>query len=270
MPPEVRVCPKCQEDAGFPNIRKAEQPEEINALNKRVLEAEKLADGRGTRLLLERFTAAVATSNVVMNRRLDDLNTWTNSRSRFFPSFHSQLRDGMISTQNEYDEQRTSPENTVNPTYYKQLEFAALSLDDRGMSYYGPYCVTLHESFIAKRATVFEENPFVFCKKHSVVSGSPAPLGYRATYANRATLARAKLAYKITASTTDSDFPEILMGINRNDEKCDFIEVQIFEKIDRAVIATVSGPNPSDQNDKLLWKLTRRKLESFSIQVHEK
>jgi hypothetical protein len=133
-----------------------------------------------------------------MNRRLDDLHSWSVSSSPFFASFHSQVRDGAIAARdNGWDEQRISAENTINPFVFEKLQVAALSLDDLGMTYYGLYCVTLREKFIANRASVFEENPFIFCKKHSVFSGGFPPLGYRATWANRAALARAKLGHEI-------------------------------------------------------------------------
>ncbi|THD53170.1 MAG: hypothetical protein E8A46_11470 [Bradyrhizobium sp.] len=197
-----------------------------------------------------------------MNRRLDDLHSWSVSASQFFASFHSQVRDGVLAARdNGWDEQRTSAENTVNPIYFDKLQVAALCLDDLGMTYYGAYCVTLREKLIANRASVFEENPFIFCRNHSVYSGAAPPIGFRATWPNRSRLAKAKCAAKISASTDQKDFPAILMGADRDSDKCDFIEVHIYEKVGRDAIETVTGPVPDDEDDRLLWEQVKRKLE---------
>ena len=153
-----RVCLSCQADAGFPNVRRAEKDDEVAALKMRINEADVSAQARGATNVLDAFECAAGGSSAVMNRRLDDLHTWTMSTSQFFASFHSQVRDGAIAARdNGWDEQRTSAENTVNPIYFEKLQVAALSLDELGMSYYGDYCVKLREKLIANRASVFEE-----------------------------------------------------------------------------------------------------------------
>ena len=65
-----------------------------------------------------------------------------------------------------------------------------------------------------------------------------------------------------------SEFPAILMNSDRDSDKCDFIEVHIYEKVGRDAIEAVTGPIPSDQDDKLLWKQVKRKLEP-SVKVRE-
>lgn len=269
IPQETRVCLSCQWDAGFPNVRRAEKADERAALDARIRDVEVAAATRGAPAKVEEFAVAVSASHAVMNRRLDDLHSWTVSASPFFASFHSQIRDGAIAARdNGWDEQRTSPENTVNPIYFKDLQVAALCLDDLGMKYYGPYCVTLREKLIANRASVFEENPFIFCKKHAVYSGDAPPLGFRATWQNRAALARAKYGHKILSMTDPSEFPAILMSSERDSDKCDFIEVHIYEKVGRDAIEAVTGPVPKGREDKLLWKQVKRKLDK-SVKVRE-
>lgn len=251
-------------------MRRAEKDEEVSALKLRIGEADVSAQARGAANPLDAFERAVAGSSAVMNRRLDDLHTWTMSASQFFASFHSQVRDGAIAARdNGWDEQRTSAENTVNPIYYEKLQIAALALDDQGMSYYGDYCVRLREKLIANRASVFEENPFIFCKKHAVYSGSTPPLGFRATWQARGRLARAKLGHKVQSATVPSEFADLLMSADRASDKCDFIEVHIYEKVGRDAIEAVSGPLPADQEERLLWKLVRRKLEALGVKVQE-
>ena len=240
-------------------MRRAEKAEEQAALNARIGDVEASAAARGASDRLKEFTDAVSGSRAVMNRRLDDLHSWSVSNSQFFASFHSQVRDGAIAArENGWDEQRTSAENTINPIYFERLQVAALCLDDLGMSYYGPYCVVLRDQLIANRASVFEENPFIFCKKHAVYSGAAPPLGFRATWANRAALAKAKCGNNVQANTDPREYPAILMSSDRDSDECDFIEVHIYEKVGRDGIEAVTGPVPSDQDDKLLWKQVKR------------
>jgi hypothetical protein len=96
------------------------------------------------------------------------------------------------------------------------------------------------------------------------------PLGFRAIWRDRARLARAKLANKLQPNTVPSDFAEILIGPNRASDKCDFVEVHIYEKVGRDAIEMVSGPLPADQDDRLLWKLIKRKLELQGSEVQER
>jgi hypothetical protein len=270
IPRESRVCLSCQSDAGFPNVRRAEKPDEVAALSERIREIDVSANARNALDVLNEFTDAVGRSNAVMNRRLDDLHTWTMSGSQFFASFHSQIRDGAIAArENGWDEQRTSFENSVNPIYFAKLQVAALCLDDSGMSYYGEYCVRLREKLIANRASVFEENPIIFCRRHAVYSGATPPVGFRATWPDRSRLARAKLGQKVLSTTVAAEFPAILMSADRDSENCDFIEVHIYEKVGRDAMEAVTGPIPKDGDDRLLWKLIRRKLESLGVNVQE-
>ena len=62
---------------------------------------------------------------------------------------------------------------------------------------------------------------------------------------------------------------QTLLSADRASDKCDFIEVHIYEKVGRDAIETVSGPLPADQDDRLLWKLVRRKLEALGVKVQE-
>ncbi|WP_148667242.1 hypothetical protein [Bradyrhizobium amphicarpaeae] len=205
-----------------------------------------------------------------MNRKLTTIHSWLSSDSPYFLSFHPQIRDhSLLARDNVWDQQRIAAENTVNPIYFTELKFAALSLDQRGLTYYGAYCVVLREQLIQDRASVFEENPFVFNPKHHVFSSQQPPLGYRATWLQRGMLAEAKLAHKISPATRENDFITILMGANRDDADCDFIEVHIYGMLHKRAIERVVGPNPTDQYDRAIWNDCKRKLKSLGATVEE-
>ena len=270
VPHSERVCPVCGKDAGYPNVRLAESLSEVAALGTRFAAAVLSADVRGVAGELASFSLAVGSSKAVMNRRLDSLQSWLNSNNPRWISFHQQVRSGgRLPEDTSWDQQRTSAENTINPSFFKDLSDAALSLDRLGMAYYGPYCVVLKEELIAHRASVFEENPFEFNRRHSVISGQMPPPGYRAPWARRDQLAVSKLVDKVLSGMSDTDFPDVLMEPRREAADCDFMEVHIYGPIHHVAIEHVSGPIPKVRPDRAIWKQVKRRLRDLGASWDE-
>jgi hypothetical protein len=270
VPHSERNCPVCNNDAGYPNVRLADSAEEIQALEARINDAMVSAQGRRTTAELNSFALAASSSKAIMNRRLDTLQSWLNSNNPLFISYHQQVRAGArLPEDSEWDQQRISAENTISPNFFEHLSCGALSLDLTGLDYYGPYCVVLKEDLISHRASVFEENPFDFNRKHGVISGQPPPRGYRASWGRRAQLAVSKLNAKVKSGMGDVDFPDILMERRRNEPDCDFIEVHIYGPIHYAAIERVSGPIPRERSEKAIWKQVKRKLTTLGAQWDE-
>jgi hypothetical protein len=264
VPWSERYCPACNSDAGFPNVRLAAAKEEVEALAARVASVKAAADLRGASAELASFAHAAEGSNAVMNRSLGVLQAWLSNDSALFLTFHQQVRSGARLPENsKWDQQRTSAENTINPIFFSHLSYGALALDELGMSYYGPYCITLAEKMIGHRASVFEENPFEFNRRHAIISGQSAPHGYRAPWGSRSDLATSKLGHRISHGMRATSFPDILMEPRRSDSTCDFIEVHIFGPIHAAAIQSVRGPVPERRADKALWNQVKRKLDEL-------
>jgi hypothetical protein len=270
IPRDSRVCPYDQTDVGYPNVRAAHDPVEVAALDGRVALGRASAAAQNATAELGAFSDAVATSRAVMNRSLGTLQSWVNDSNPLFLTFHQQVRaGGRLVNDDVWDQQRTSAENTINPNYFEHLHFAALSLDNTGLARYGPYCIVLRDNLIAHRSSVFEENAFFFCRHHAIISGHPAPPGYRAPWGRKSELAIAKLGGKIRAAMVTGDFPDILMGNQRDAPDCDFIEVHIYGPIHTAAIQHVSGPVPANPADRVLWGQTKRKLSALGATWEE-
>lgn len=270
VPLSFRECPVCSTEAGFPNVRIAEQPAETNALEARYSEAMTSARARGISTELHAFEEAVGNSRAIMNRSLGALSDWLNGASELFISFHKQVEHlGRTPADTEWDQQRQAAEAAINPYCYQELIFAALTLDGRGMTYYGPYSVTLRSITIEERATVFEQNPFLFNRIHHVIAGQSPPLGYRATWPSRGRLAVAKLQSKIVAGAAGVAFAEILMEPRRNESDCDFVEAHIFGPVNRKGIERIVGPAPSNRPDRTVWKQVVRKAKELGVTVEE-
>jgi hypothetical protein len=271
IPPVNRSCPVCGEDAGFPNVRRASRSDEAAALAGRLQDAYVAANARRSASQLRAFESAAGSSEAVMNRSLGALSSWTAEGGPLLITFHSQVRSGArLFQDNQWDEQRTSAENTINPGYYEELNISALCLDRMGMGHYGPYAVTLRTALISNRTSVFEENPFLFNRRHAVYSGDKCPIGYRATWENRSQLAATKLAPKINQDTTNSDFPAILLRedtTNAGDD--DFVEVHTYGPLHQRTIQHVNGPVPPRRADRALWNQIKRRLTALSASWNE-
>ncbi len=270
VPLNQRTCGVCNTDAGFPNVRMASRSTEREALKERVTKARTDAASREASTELAAFERAVSQSNAVMNRRFGSLSSWVNGDNPLFVNFYQQVDIlGREPDGSGWDQQRGAAEAAISPFFYNDLNVAALSLDGRGMPYYGEYSVSLLTVTIEDRASVFEENPFIFNERHHVVAGRTPPPGYRAPWSEREILAAAKLQSQITAGMAADQFPSILMGPDRASEDCDFIEVHIFGAVSRQGIEKVVGPLPANKAEKALWRQTKRKLTQAGAEVEE-
>jgi len=140
-------------------------------------------------------------------------------------------------------------------------------LGSTSLTGYGAYAIVLKEQMIAHRATVFEENPLNLSRKFRLLLTDPIPPGFRATWAQRDILAKAKLHAEVTSATLDADFPHILVRDRGGTGDSDFIEVHIFGTLNRYTIERLIGPAPKTREDKLIWEKLRRQLASLGIPV---
>ena len=260
------ACPVCNTPAGFPNVKVAESEKEVAALTVRYNNAIASAKARGLKAEVQAFENAVATaSKAVMNRSLGALSTWVNGDSELFYSFWYQVKYlNRKPNETEWDQQRGSAESAINPFYFENLNFAALTLDDRGMVYYGDYSVILRPLQIEDRASVFEKNPFIFCRTHHVVAGQSPPSGYRASWRGRGRLAVAKLQPEVSPGRS---FADILLEPRRQEPDCDFVEVHVFGPIHRLGIERIVGPEPKRRPDRTTWKQIMRKAKELGAEV---
>lgn len=236
----------------------------------RVDAAEVAAASRSASIALGALRVALASTHAVMNRHLTPLQIWVRSNNPIFRNFYDEIEEGRQAVEDRWNTQRASAENTINPTFYKQLSIAALSLDGRGLTYYGAYTVTLRTNIISHKATVFEENPFYFNERHGVISGREPPCGYRADWLSRDQLGIAKLHSRVTPEmSSEAEFSNLIMAPDRDKDDCDFIEVHIYAGVHRDAIQRVSGPRPEDPVDRIFWEDVVHRLTEIGAEVEE-
>jgi hypothetical protein len=269
IPYANRDCVGCGFDVGFPNVRAADCDGEIKELQERVRYAQEAAKQRGCADELEAFGTAASDSQAVMVRSLSVLDSFVSNQNGAMVSYYKMVRNGSrIPENNEYDLNRGRIDATINPHgVHESLMFASLSLDGRGVRWYGDYAITLRDNMIEARSSVFEENPFTFCNKNPILSTGIISPGFRATWPRRAELAMAKLHPRIKPNMTVVDFPAVLVEHGTKSADSDFIEVHIYGVIHPRAVERVIGPEPSKRADKVIWKRVKRNLAALSAVV---
>jgi len=261
IPTFERNCPYCQSDVGFPNVRAAEDPTELAALDQRVKDANVSARGRECETVLADFGRSVLKSQAVIARSLSAIQSLFSTDNTLYVNFYKEVvSGGRLPEDNAWDRGRLAVDGTLFPHYHDKVTFGALSLDRRGPQKYGLYAIVLREEMIQQRATVFEENSFVFCQtKHKIVVGDPVPPGYRATWATRDKIAVAKLHSRLDGGTPREAYPGILLDQGKGKAAEDFIEVHIYGPIHRIAVERISGPQPKSKADKTILRSIKRK-----------
>jgi hypothetical protein len=268
VPAEKRECQTCGEDNGYPNVRLAETTEEISALDRRLHDAEVSAEARKCKDILDRFGVAVLGSKAIISRSLVIVQDLIDSDRRTYTGYQRQLAYGArVAEDNEFDRIRTQVEVALFPNFHQDMLFGFLSLAGASLTGYGPYAMVLKDDMIAHRATVFEENPIQLTKKLRLALTDTIPTGYRATWARRDVLAKAKLHSEIDRNTPDAKFATILVNDRGETGNSDFIEVHIFGPLNRYTIERLIGPIPKTREDRLIWHRLERQLKVLGIAV---
>ena len=261
IPAHVRFCVVCGTDVGCPNVRAASDVEEVQALDERVEKAHAHAKSVGAGEVLESFFKAVKSSKAVVSLPLGRIKELVTSDNSLYGTFYQGVEADMrLPEGNEWDSIRQSVDALVFPYYFEEIRFGALTLDGIGVSKYGNLSIVLIDSAIRNRSTVFEENTIEFVRSHKLI-GDVIPPGYRAVWDSRDKLATAKLAKKIRSSTTNEEFPKLLLDGD------DYIEVHIYGPIHRRAIEKLTGTRPTNRYDRVIFESIEHKMREVDAEV---
>lgn len=263
VPDHSRNCIVCGEDAGFPNVRAAQAPNEVQALRKRVADRQKAAEAIPTKAQqLRQFMVAATSSVAVLAINSSTALRIVKDENQLYNTFYKQTRAKQrLPESNEADLLRTATDSRMFPHYHEEIAFAALSLDGLGAEEYGEWSFQLSNVSIQSRATVFERNSLHFLRDNpKILAGAPIPAGLRARWRNRGSLAVAKFAGDLKPSTKRADFPEIFRKRQANDT--DFIEVHIYGQIHRIAIEQATLRIPTNKTDKAIGKSVTEELRN--------
>lgn len=267
IPPYVTRCPVCQTDAGFPNVRAAERKEETAALESRYVQALKEADSRGVSNTVDEFENSLVNSQAVLCKAIREVSNISSRDDHTFVSYHQLVSvGGRIPTASKWDRIREPAESLLFPVYFRDIQYAALSLNNLGPSGYGKCSITLQPSSIEKRASLLEQNSITFVTDRKLSPESTLPVGYRATWHSRGKLAVAKLATSLKDTTKQEEFPGILLE-DTSATDCSLIEVQIFGQIHPQAIAHIVIRGLSAKAEHIFADDIRESMASRSVAV---
>ncbi len=269
----VACCPHCGRPSRFPNVIHANRDEELEALDKRYRKARKRAKSSGVNAILERLEREVeSASQAVISRSGEEISRLASSDRELYASFYGLVGGGIrIPMSNKWDAIRLLVDDKLFPHYKKQLRFAALSLDGRGLVNYGDCTLVLRDGMIAHRVSVFEENSVLFMEKIDIGITKDLPGGYRAAWEKRGKLAVAKLAGRITRKTSQRDFPNLLLKNGTGTGDDDFIEVHIYGPISVRTMerVTIKAKKKKRRGYAVRVKALREKLANYGVACQE-
>jgi hypothetical protein len=237
--PSGTQCDACQSSIGFPNVRLAVKEE--SALEKRYhseSESVKLRKIENTAMNFE--NSININANVVIARSVLDVMALLKSENSLIVTFHRQVASGARTAENnDFDPKRDMYESCANPMFYKEINYAALTFDNVGVSYYGEAHMKLNSKFIMNRTSFFEENAFILAKKLKLQLGDNFPAGYRSTWKDKGKLALCKLHASLDEGRdTVEDFQKIL--VVEDGGNSDFIEAHIYGSIHQSCIENIT------------------------------
>ena len=260
-------CPHCARSAPAPNLRAARVPIERETLDIRYEAAMKDASARGCERIVREFESSLTESKAVVTRSMSELMRLV-SGGELYASYYRLIDSG--GQESTWNRLREVVDAILFPGYQRQIRFGVLSQNGMGLLNYGECSLVLRNNLIAHRTSFFEENSLLFTEHHKIrMSRAPSPPpGYRATWNDRAKLAVAKLAHRITTETTPDDFQRLLLTNGKNPDEDDFIEAHIWGSLTILAVERVIVSRPTKHtSEKVMLRALTHKLNRVGIEV---
>ena len=271
IPQPAQQCPHCGQPGIFWNVIAAGDAEERAALKQRYDNARADSMKRGVDSVLQHFEVAVARSIAVITRSDSEVLRLASGAQQLFATYYQQIEGKFrLPDGDEWASVREITDSVLFPNYKDQIHFAALSLNDIGLSNYGTCSITLREDRIVHRSSVLEDNSVLFMERHGVkVKRNPdVPKGFRATWAERDKLCVAKLARSIDYTTNASEYSGLLLKQGASSDDDEFVEVHIFGPMTVLTIASVKVTEPKVRARATVVKALKSKLAKYGVAVN--
>lgn len=271
IPLSADKCPHCGLPGLFPNVRAAEEPSELAALERRYNSAKNDLSARGATKSQEDFETAVSDSAAIIARSDNELQRLATSENELYATYYQLIESGVrLPAGDKWDTLRVMADSALFPGYKSHVRFAALSLDGVGLFNYGNCLIVLRDALIAHRASVFEENSVLFMKHHRIRMSEAAklPRGYRSTWKDRAKLCVAKIHNRIDADTQANEYSALVLREGATSEEDEFIEVHIYGSISiRTIEKVILSPRLKRRQRATILKALKERLEKAGVTI---
>jgi len=266
FPTSLPECPHCGLPRLFPNV--AEASSERADLYKRYDAAMRAASQAGTDATVKRFESRASQSVAVTNRSLAFVSELADATG-IFSTFYKKRDGGMLIPQgSKWDALRGAADEFFFGQNKDEIRFAALSCNGAGLTNYGECTMVLGERFVAHRTSLFETNTARFLERGGIFQAgkSPAvPPGLRAIWDDRGKLATAKLAARVSTTTTDAEFPALLLTPGTTSDDDEYVEAHIFGPLTIRSFSNVTLPKASKRFPASAIKGLAQKLSKLNI-----
>lgn len=255
------ICEKCGHNLGPPNVNVVNTEVEINALQKRYDDAKKYSSNNGTTKVLGDFEDYFnANVKAVINMPLGLLYNWI-GQSSAYKSYHRAVELGIRGIANQDDDRKRSViDGFLNGTYGKDIVYAALTLNSKGLVSYGTSSVILNDLAIRSRSSTLEENSYDFVETHNInLATLEIPVGYRSSWLNKQKLAVAKLYKELTKGSSKTDFENLVLFSEGDRTSDKFIEVHIYKELTNLAADFIFTPTPKNGLDKVYIRAIEEK-----------
>jgi len=139
-------CETCGRYAGPPNVRAAENHDEISGLNRRYRAALEDAERRGIGTIVASFEANAKNSCAVVNFDLPALFHFVTSPSALYTTYDLAVTGEFRKpADDDNDRRRRTVGALLFGTYSPHIRYAALSMDGAGLTTYGEFSVILRD-----------------------------------------------------------------------------------------------------------------------------
>ena len=249
----LTTCEDCGHDLGAPNVNIVSTNDELKALQERYDKAKDYTRDNGTEGELNRFEAFFNSKvKAIVNLPIQILDAWI-VKSDAYKSYDRAVEEGLRGIADLFnDRKRTTINSLLYGTYGRDIIFAALTINDKGLESYGNCRVILNENSIKSRSSTLEENSYNFVRTHDInLETLNIPAGYRSTWQDKVKLAVAKLHTKLTSGSTEKDFANLILSSTGDKDTDEFIEVHIYKKLTKLAVKSIYVPKPKTKKNKI-------------------
>jgi hypothetical protein len=269
----ARTCRACGESLGAVNVNIVSDIYFQEGLKKRYAAVLKEVSKRDKLAEVQRLEEAVEQKGqAVINMPLEILFKVVNESDAYL-SYQRGVEQGKIYAR-AFNEEifQCVIEGVLYGVSGKDVVYAALSLDDNGVSFYGDVSVVLKTQQIARRTTVFEKDTFPLYNELIESGWKPnkiIPSGHCGTWRERAVVVLIKHSIAVAEMKSLPDFARLILKSDDKDYDDDFIELHIWGNITKLNLEKVTLHKKASINryDTLQFRILQNNLQKQSTTI---
>jgi hypothetical protein len=230
------ICPRCHENVGTINVRRAKS--EQGDLLRRYAAAQQNAQTQNRDAPFLHFLDTVKqSSQVAITLDLKTLCKIVEEEGAYENTYRLRQSGRKPRSLSEQAGHRRAVDALFFDDYYEEIHFGALTLDKKGALSYGACTILLNNKASKNRVSFTTRNTFHMAFENTASSNGSIrpdlpfghlPVGHRATWETRGELACAKIEPQLTPTTSETDFPNLLLKQGTGKADDDFIEAHIY------------------------------------------